>query len=89
MAREAILFVHPEYINNRFIGYTHHYGCASIIGHLKRHGIAAESFTGAGSRPLREVAAELAARRPRFLGFSCYDVNDATKSPRPRPPARA
>ncbi|HKV10978.1 MAG TPA: radical SAM protein [Thermoanaerobaculia bacterium] len=75
MAPEPVLFVHPEYINNRFGGYTHHYGCSSIIGYLKRHGIEAETFLGGRSASLRQTAEALAARKPRFLGFSCYDVN--------------
>lgn len=75
MTAEPILFVHPEYLYNQFVGCTHHYGSSSIIGHLAEHGIEAETFLTDGTWTVRQIAAALAARKPRLVGFSCYDVN--------------
>ncbi|MBZ5509040.1 MAG: cobalamin-dependent protein [Acidobacteriia bacterium] len=75
MMNNTAIFVHPYYVNNHFLGYTHHYGCSSIISHLKTRGFAAEPFLADVHCSVQQVAETLASRSPRFLGFSCYDNN--------------
>jgi radical SAM superfamily enzyme YgiQ (UPF0313 family) len=65
------LFVWPAAIN----GFARHLGTAHIQAYLKIRGVQAGQFLHPGNVSLDQLTARMLERRPRIIGFSCYDLD--------------
>ena len=56
-------------------GFSYHTGTARIIWNMRRNGLTAEQYYREKIPPLSELAEDILRKKPKLVGFSCYDVH--------------
>ncbi|MBU4589478.1 MAG: B12-binding domain-containing radical SAM protein [Candidatus Omnitrophica bacterium] len=69
--RPDIIFLFPSFYGT----FSSHLGTGYIIAFLRQRGLHAEQFINYQELRLKEALRAILKKRPRIVGFSCYDTN--------------